>query len=326
MSICHVQALQERLDRRIARLSSLGFKSFHKGLKQFVKFLDESPVLSSVLEELRHRYPGVEERAGRAVSKGHSVMGESDDEHAALAYAVFRECVLSSTPNVEVNVGTPHMSDHTAGADVSLEAFRAVFLEPLHGYLEEQLDGGRLMLSHLRRYKHRCEWFRCEQLFETWTEDQQRGEKLLAADLYEYLYDQGVEFSIEPESISGRPDFVTAQSGDDPLVADVKIFNPGKSKGKAYIVNGFRQVYDYTLSFNQVFGYVVIFNTSPVDLRFSMQRQEQQTPFVVHNHKTIFFVTVDIYPHDEPASKRGKLRTVEIAEEELVEKLTHGDD
>ncbi len=83
--------------------------------------------------------------------------------------------------------------------------------------------------------EQKCEWFQRTKLYEAWLENTQKGEKILALHLYEYMHDQGVDFSIEPTSASGEADLVSAQTSDEPLIADAKIFNPAKSKGKNYI-------------------------------------------------------------------------------------------
>ena len=170
----------------------------------------------------------------------------------------------------------------------------------------------------LRRYKHKCEWFQRDFLFKLWSDNTVRGEKLLALHLYEYLYDQGLDFTIEPSSVSGEVDLIAAQKSDDPLIADTKIFNPGSKKGKEYIVKGFNQIYLYTVDYDEPFGYLIIYKISDVDLRFTLANQEQSTPFVVHNNKTVFIVIIDIYPHETSASKRGPLNPVEITEADLI--------
>ena len=135
--------------------------------------------------------------------------------------------------------------------------------------------------------------------------------------LYEYLYDQGIYFSIEPTSASGEADAVLSQSGEEPLIADVKIFNPNKGKSKDYIAKGFRQVYDYTLDYNEPIGYLVIFKTSEEELKFSLPHSSHSTPFVEHNNKTIYFIVIDIHSYDTTASKRGKLKFIEFTEADL---------
>ena len=39
---------------------------------------------------------------------------------------------------------------------------------------------------------------------------------------------------------------------------------------------------------------------------------------MVYNGKTIFMLTIDIYPIEATASKEGKLKTVQITEKDLV--------
>jgi hypothetical protein len=107
--------------------------------------------------------------------------------------------------------------------------------------------------------------------------------------LYEHLHDQGLEFSIEPASASGEADLVSAQNSDDPLIADAKIFDTNKSKGKGYLVKAFQQIYRYTVDYTKPFGYLIIFKTCEEDLRLALTNSEQLTPSVTYNNKTIFF-------------------------------------
>jgi hypothetical protein len=198
-----------------------------------------------------------------------------------------------------------------------------LFLEPFYEYVDEQLDDQRAMLALLMRYKHRSEWFHREQLWNL-SQTERRGEKLLALDLYSYLYDQGVDFMIEPSSVPGEVDLIAAQGTPDPLLLDAKVFD-GQDRGKRYIRTGFAQIYTYTQQYNEAFGYLLIYKTTDVDLRFSL-RLSTAIPLVVHNHKTIFLVTVDICRNPEPPSQRGPIQAIEITEEELVSILDVGDE
>jgi len=203
-------------------------------------------------------------------------------------------------------------------ANRQLDAFRHLYLEPFYEYVDEHLDDRNFILYCLERYKRICEWFERERLFQMWSAETQRGEKLLALDLYRYLFEQGVEFHIEPWSVSGEADMVAAQASDNPLIADVKVFNPSRSKGKAYVIRALHQVHTYTCDYNQPLGYVVIFNTSASQLRFSVGNPAQPLPRVLFNNKTVFFLVIDIFPHSESASERRNLEIVEITEAELV--------
>ena len=78
-------------------------------------------------------------------------------------------------------------------------------------------------MSNLKRYKHRAEWFRPEELRKF---DDLYPESELVIPLYEFLFDQGIEFSIEPKSLHGRIDIIGPQLGDgtDRLMIEAKVF------------------------------------------------------------------------------------------------------
>ena len=140
-------------------------------------------------------------------------------------------------------------------------------------------------------------------------------------DLYEFLHDQGIQFSIEPQSASGEADLVSIQSYQEAIVADAKIFWPEKGKSVSYLCKGFNQTYLYTTDYNEPFGYLVIFNMSGKDLRFSLENYSLNFPFIVQNAKTIYFITIDLFLHDTSASKRGKAESYIISETDLRKEI-----
>ena len=319
MNAEYIQNLRYKLQKRVRRLNSTELQVFHFSLKQFHGFLESYPIFVGILEDLERRCPSMETKAGKIVSESQALYFDNELENVAASYFVVNKCVESDDPAAEANVGYTYGKKKTQSDN--LEYFKTIFLEPLYDYLDEQLDDQRAILALLRRYKHKCEWFQREHLFNLWDRDTTRGEKHLASHLYEYLHDQGLDFVIEPSSASGEVDLIAAQKSDDPLIADAKIFNPDKGKGPEYIARGFNQIYIYTRDYNEPFGYLIIYNTSGKDLRFTLVNQEQSTPFVVHNNKTIFMVTIDISPYETSASKRGLIRPVEITEENLVRNI-----
>ncbi|MFC1712164.1 hypothetical protein ACFL6S_00780 [Candidatus Poribacteria bacterium] len=273
-----------------------------------------------VLDDLRHRCPSAEEDAEEIVDNQQNLVGEDELESAALSYFVIKRCIESDNLHIEHTIGRRY-GVGTSKHDEALEYFKDIFLETLYDYLDEHIDDQRAILALLRRYKHKCEWFQHEHLLNLWESCTQKGEKLLSRHLFEYLHDQGLNFVIEPLSVSGRADLVGAQETEDPIVADMKIFNPDKGKGKSYIASGFNQIYTYMRNYNEPFGYLIIYKTCERDLRFTLAHQTQSTPFVIHNNKTIFLITIDIAPYEASASKRGVLDVVEITEEDLVQRV-----
>jgi hypothetical protein len=314
----YIQHVRYKLQKRQKRLNTADFQSFHWILLQAWGFLQENEITKGILDDLERRFPACEQDADKTIA-GQPQVGSTESENDAICYWVAKKCVLSGRPDVEIQVG--HCLSHSGKHDDAIEAFRLAYIEPLFDYIDEQIDDKRMVLVLLKKFKHRCEWFRRAGMFTRFKEDTGQGEKLLARDLYEYLHDQGLQFHVEPESASGRIDLISAQTGKDRLVADAKLFNPERGQDRGYIIKGFRQVYDYTKDFNESFGYLVIFKTCEQDLAISTQHQESSVPFIIHNNKTIFLVVIDIFDYPESASKRGKLQAYEITPQQFVESL-----
>lgn len=312
----YIQNLRYKLQKRYRRLNSAEYNVFHFSLKQFWGFLKSYPILAGILEDMEHRYAPGQHEAERIVDNREGLLFEDEIENAGTSYFVIKKCIESDDQMKAVDIGS--LYSNQGEYNELIDVFRSIFVEPFYEYIDEQLDEQRAILALLRRYKQKCEWFQRNSLFQLWQGDTIRGERLLSLHLYEYLHDQGLDFLIEPSSASGEVDLIAAQKTQDPLIADAKIFNPDKGKGKDYIAKGFNQIYLYTLDYNEAFGYLIVFKTCEEDLRLALSNQTQSTPFVAHNNKTIFFVTIDIFPHETPASKRGHLKTVEITEEDLI--------
>ena len=128
----------------------------------------------------------------------------------------------------------------------------------------------------------------------------------------------GIDFNVEPKSVSGIVDFITEQIGDNRIIADAKIYWPDKNKGKPYLVSGFNQVYTYTCDYNEPFGYLIIFKLAGEDIRFLFPVTQSGFPSYTCNNKTIFFVVIDIFDYGDPASKRGKRQAIDISENDLI--------
>ncbi len=310
-----VQNIRYKLQKRISRLNSVEtIVSFIPTLAQFWKYFDQQGTLVGIIDLLLLQFPEIENDIIRIVQENQDLYGDSEEEAAAIGYHVLRRVIhFNETSQVQLIAQNYGQSTEEHGA---LEFIREIFLEPFYEYVDEQLDDQRAMLALLIRYKHRSEWFYRDYLWNL-SQTERRGEKELAINLYSYLFDQGIDFTIEPSSISGEIDLIASQNTDDPLLLDAKIFD-GDGRGKAYIRKGFNQIYTYTQQYNEPFGYLLIYKVSEKDLRFSL-RLSSNIPMVIHNHKTIFLITIDLYPHDKPVSQRAPIKATEITEEELIE-------
>lgn len=315
MDTMFVQNLRSKLYNRVRRLKTADHRSFHALLKQFWEFLGKHEVFRGIIREVEYLMPNREITAINIVNESiDDFYPKTEREAVAISYYVLKGCVESPDPDVEGKIG--YMYNRSGDIDDGVDKFRSLFLDPLYEYLDEKLGDQKINLGLLIKYKHKCEWFRREELFELWSKDTRKGESNLKRHLFEYLHDQGLEFQIEPSSASGEVDFIADQAGDERMIAEVKVFSSPKSKSQ--IVSGFSQAYRYVQDYNEQFGYLLVFNTSDVDLKFNLSDQNQWFPSLDYNGKTIFILTIDIYSHEKSASQRGGLKPVEIAEEDLI--------
>lgn len=317
-----VQTLRYKLQKRVKRLNVYDnhkYEHYHYGILQFWQFLNSKEIFKGLMLDIENRFSKYAKNAeviSNCDSQG-TLLIDNEQESAATSYFVIKKCVESESNQLEYNIGRSILGGYDT--EHAIENFQEYVIEPFYEYLDEQLDDQKVLLALLKKYKHKSEWFNRDRLHKLWSENTQKGEKLLALDLYEYLHEQGIEFMIEPFSISGEIDLVKIQTDEEPLIADAKIFNPEKDKSKPYLMKGLRQIYDYTMDYNESFGYLIIYKTCEESLNLSFSNKESLIPFVTVNNKTIYFVVIDIFPYKTSASKRGKLKTIEILESELIE-------
>jgi hypothetical protein len=326
----HLQTIRYKLQKRVRRLNSATMKQFVPFLRQFFVYFNSSPILSGVRDDLldKTKKYNVKQTIDKVI-KREELYGSNEEEAAAMGHEILLRAIgtnqsheiLTCRRRVRVQHlkfnENPDDSEHNE----SLDIFRTDFLEPFYEYIDEHLDNQHVILYLLKKYKHRCEWFRSVQLRQKVSNDTAKGEKSLALDLYEYLHNAGIDFNIEPKSASGIPDFVTEQIGENRIVADTKIYQPKKSKGKSYLISSFNQIYTYLCDCNESFGYLVIYNMTEEDIRFLVPQTQSTFPSCTYNNKTIFFVTIDIYEYKSPASKRGQRKAINISENDLIAAL-----
>jgi hypothetical protein len=315
----YIQNLRYKLQKRFRRLHAARWEVYHIFLMHFWTFLHSHSGFVGIIDDLLIRVSEAESIAHKIADEGQALFGDSEVETAAIAVHIIRHCLTTDQQLPEVHIA--HIYAHENQHEDNQRYFTELFVEPLYEYIDEQLDDVGAVLGLLRKFKQKVEWFQRRHLYKAWENDTARGEKFLGLQLYEYLHDQGLDFFIEPTSASGEADMVSAQEGANRLIADTKVFNPDRSKGVTYIAKGFNQLYSYCVDFNSPVGYLIIFKTTPDDLRLVLSEQSHGTPFAVLNNKTIFFVLIDIFPHDESASKRGRVHGYELTERNLFELL-----
>ncbi|CAN5485408.1 hypothetical protein BH10BAC5_BH10BAC5_24910 [soil metagenome] len=298
---------------------------FATNVQRFINQLSKIKIASNFITELEVKFYEVEPHAQAYIDGIQKVSTfNTNEENSALSWFVIKKLFKEERNPYEIKtkiLKIVHYFNHTYEYDEVFSLFVQIFVEPFYNFIIYNLTNSNITLSFLIKYKHKIEWFHKENYFKIWEDNTQKGEEILSYKLYEYLFDQGVDFHIEPKADSGRPDLIESQTGTDKLIADVKIFNPGKSKGKSYIINAFNQIYTYAKSYNNSIGYLVIFKTCENELCLNTSGSEEGIHFITFNSKTIFFIIIDIFVYNVSASKRGKLETITIEEKEFTAEI-----
>jgi hypothetical protein len=309
-----LQDLRYKLQKRVQRLQTVDGPDLRLELVRFFDFFDSNLTLRACAEGLRAKYPHINEELNGATQQHRVIEGLTEGESAAIGLAVLRKIAISD------NAAMPFLTYVELAGSVGkmLDRFRERYLDPFYEYIDEHIEDRNVVLGALIRFKHLAEWFRREQLWNRWKSDPRSGERRLAFAVYEFLYEQGIEFHIEPASASGEADMVSAQNSPAPLVADVKIFDPESSRGSSYIKRGLHQVYRYLHDFNQPIGYLVVFKGAAKQLEVNVTTTlAEEVPYFTLGDKTIFLVQIDIFPHEDSASKRPIPEREIISEVEL---------
>lgn len=104
---------------------------------------------------------------------------------------------------------------------------------------------------------------------------------------------------------------------------EVKIFDRNKSYGKEQIIKGFRQIVSYANDYNKSTGYLLVFNMDKVEIDIITRQNDYELPSrVVFGEKTYFLIFINISDSTTTsASTRGRIKKVEIREEELTSEV-----
>src|SRR6266851_3948759 len=249
------------------------------------------------------------------------------EKHAAGCLAVVYTLAREPFPTPQVaRLFLNCLSEYVTGDDKGtltdwLDTIRDVALDGLYEYLDEQVDSRNALMSVLLKYQHRSEWFRRKRLREVAAnglENEATGERALAIDLQEYVFNQGIEFVIEPVSATGEVDLVLRDSNDRHLILDAKYIQPEAppSEVKRKLSHGFNQVAKYCGDYQEPAGYMIAFNNHAAQIVLPLEEVDGLRLFKVGN-VAVYFVEVAI-SDTPPASKAGKASQIIVSAEELV--------
>ncbi|MGB7922633.1 MAG: hypothetical protein WCF57_05255 [Pyrinomonadaceae bacterium] len=206
------------------------------------------------------------------------------------------------------------------GIEKGVELIRDVAVEGLYEYLDERLDSRSVIYSLLLKYKQRSEWFHRSWLRRVADDglEGKRGERGLAVDLQAYVFDQQVEFIIEPVSRSGETDLILKDPEGRQLILDAKYISEDSSRSEIVkkISDGFHQVYRYCEDFNEPDGFLVVFVRSKKRIASELEELDGHR-FLKLGGKTIYYMEVHI-SEELSASRSGQAEEIHISRDELV--------
>jgi hypothetical protein len=281
-------------------------------LKIFFEFIEGDLLLKSVLEELSKNLPDPEPLTSQIKTTRRIKLPSSYLEKVKACLSILRYMIEKNEEPWQL------MSFVSASSNVDAMTEEALkeFFVPICKYIDEKITSVDSFQYLIIRFKLKCEWFEREDLLNLYSGDTSRGESILDNVLRAYLFDQGIDFPFsKPSSPSGEVDVLSIIK-KKPIPLEVKVFD-GEGRSQSYVRQGFRQAFNYAKDYGEPSAYLVVFNVSQHDLIFKLSSTNIPQKLTIGD-KTIYVFTINLYPHEEPASKRD-LKTCEIAEEYLLE-------
>ena len=201
------------------------------------------------------------------------------------------------------------------------EVFHEFFISPIIYYLKEQIHSRKVESYLLLKYKKKVEWFRKAELMQLFDDNSNKGEFILGMDLYHFLLDEGMSFKLESRSPSGLTDLYAWQEDGNRILAEVKVYNGSDSRGRNYVLAGYKQVRRYMTDYQESFGHLVVFNTTDHEFHLTGFSEIGDMPYI--KYETTYVSISIIQLKDLPsASKRIKRTKIELTKEDFIEAKT----
>jgi hypothetical protein len=319
MSIESIDRILGALNRRMQRIEAASSSNLPPLLTRFRAFLQSDSILGSIVDEALGRHSA--EFDGKMAeilrdfpSFRRASMNLSDAQYFVLVWGLVD--VLERSGYTELRQHARTLFEEQDEEQVP--KFKQHVVGVIYDYIVDRLDERAFVYGQLLRFKTRCECFVREDLNGLVRSGGRQVEKKLQGELYLFLFDQGVEFVIQPYLARGEIDLIADQQGPDPKHIEVKIFDNDR-RNKDYIRAGFRQLLTYAKQYGTSIGYLAVFSLCKEGVSFNVDGHiGRDIPFVDHDGIRIIFVVIDLFLHTEPVSQRGPLRTITISKADLI--------
>ena len=317
----YLHNLRVRLQERRNRLYKAGYRTYDAELRYLFQFLDDNPYTRSLVNALEvNTAVDFEQWVAEQSNPWQVAFPQSEARRAKICYNILRRCA-SDDNGLEWGRWGQLFSTETK-YDPKLRDLTEAVVDPFVNFLHDQIDDGGNTLHLLERFKLKAEWFRRKELYRLYQGDTSVGESSLDRELRASLFEGGVDYPFsQPASPSGKADIIALLGSDDPLVLEVKVFDPDHGKGKSNLRQGFHQVLRYANDYNQSLGYLVIFNCSDRQLVISSEEASgaEFPPRITYGGKTVFAIPIDIHPDIASASKEKPASRLTIGYKELID-------
>lgn len=263
----------------------------------------------------------------RGVPHSHQVgleFARSPEQRALFGYQVL-DGLLGGSPSPQdvaatvVKVGTLYVDVPEEGRSVTpaeaISRFVDVFIDPMIDYLEGAWVLDDMLLALMARYKQRSEWFGRERLLQIArdnAEDSRRDEieQRLKGDFCGYLFDQGIDFTMEAVSPEhgGKTDVLSARLANGRrLVVEAKVYDGGDRNG-TWVKSGIRQAASYANEWSESYAYLLVYNISENTLlEFSGANQKDALWATQALGKEVRIAAINLTDR-QPASKASQTR------------------
>lgn len=239
-------------------------------------------------------------------------------ERSHLAYLVTDGVVKANNVSFLLNAARKYIQDQKEDLEACFITFNELFVEPFVSYLLNQSDQNIAVFALLRRYKHRTEWFNRDRLNDFAIKDDGAKEHRMAGDLYSYLFDNGMEFIIQPTSPSGEVDFLAAQKNSPhKLLLEAKVFD-GTGRHRQHVISGVKQIIHYANDYHEPASFLIIFNVCDKSLIFPGAYTPEGLTEMAINNTVVYILVIDICLHEKTASKRPFGETIQFSKEDFI--------
>lgn len=327
-SVLRIRQSVERLSKATPNLIETEFLAFDKFLQSGLYFRE---MLNSLIARERSSLePYIEEFAkGRPLEDNIGLMfADTLEKRAAFGYLVIQGLLGKKyanrieTANRFGDVGEKYGIPGFGGMSASdkIKQFVRVFVEPILDYLESAANLDDLVQALMVRYKTRGEWFEkysLTKLAEKALNDEGRNkqvEQILKMDFYKFLFDQGVDFTIAPETPGDQSqvDVLTAKFPDGQrLVLEAKVYD-GKNRDRDYVKSGIPQAATYANNWGEPLAYLLVYNiASESVVEFTGAKQAENVWSIISLGREVRMLVLNLAVH-QSASNAKKLTTVPI--------------